>query len=183
MQRLSWVGVARAIPPDVRYGHPALRSLHASSLRHPASRSLARPARLARATPSPDPLSHKSPRARARGLRTYKPRARARGLREQRPPRLSLAVSNWYATSQSPSSRWGLLWPNAPRAEHAGRKPLRQAMRPRAASDRSRIHVSSVRSPSVIMEKPLLLRVSMPISVLSTIKATAGRPRGWTRIG
>jgi|GEM_PF-6020289 len=44
------------------------------------------------------------------------PRARARGLREKTPPRdhppatpSSLAFANWCAASQSPSSRWGLL--------------------------------------------------------------------------
>jgi len=66
----EWVGVARAISPDVRFGHPALRSLHASSLRHPASRSLARPASW---HGQPLPLPHTSPRARARGLRKQMP--------------------------------------------------------------------------------------------------------------
>ena len=41
----------------------------------------------------------------------------------------------------------------------------------------------SSRSASVIMLKPLAARVSMPISVLSTISATAGWPRGLTMIG
>ena len=27
--RAKWAGVARAVSPDVRFGHPALRSLHA----------------------------------------------------------------------------------------------------------------------------------------------------------
>ena len=68
---LEWVGVARAIPPLVHSGHPALRSLPASSLRHPASRSLARPASW-HGQPLPI-LPHTNPWARARGLREQTP--------------------------------------------------------------------------------------------------------------
>ena len=44
-------------------------------------------------------------------------------------------------------------------------------------------HSSWSRSPSVIMVKPLAPSVSMPISMLSTISATAGLPRGRTSSG
>jgi hypothetical protein len=46
----EWPGVAHAISPDVRYGHPALRSLHGSFASASCLRSLPRPSRLASAT-------------------------------------------------------------------------------------------------------------------------------------
>ena len=42
---------------------------------------------------------------------------------------------------------------------------------------------SLARSASVIIVKPLASSVSRPISMLSTIRATAGRPRGRTSSG
>ncbi len=64
MQRFPWVGVARVIPPDVRYG--ILPALTPRKLATASCLSLACEAGgIARAPPPPDP---------------YKPRARARGL-------------------------------------------------------------------------------------------------------
>jgi len=44
-------GEAHAISPDARFRHPAVRSLHASSLSASCLRSLPRPARSAWASP------------------------------------------------------------------------------------------------------------------------------------
>jgi len=67
----------------------------------------------ARATPPPDPRPHKSP-GREPGDCGNKGHPAIHAAPHTR-HRLSLAVSNWVATSQSPSLRWGLLLRHAVR--------------------------------------------------------------------
>ncbi len=126
---VEWVGVARAISPLVRSGHPALRSLHASSLRHPASRSLARPARW-HGQPRPLTLSHiKAPGASPGTAGTNAtPRSMSPRVTWRYAGRVWL-LSSWCATSQSPSSRRGLLCRTG-RAQRNGNPASRSLARP-----------------------------------------------------
>ena len=71
MQPLPWVGVARVISPDVRYGHPALRSLRASFASASCLSLACKAGEIGTGNPSAWP--YKSPRARARGLREQMP--------------------------------------------------------------------------------------------------------------
>ena len=66
MQRFPWVGVARVIPPDVRYG--ILPALTPRKLATASCLSLACEAGEI-ATGNPSPCPHTSPEARALGLR------------------------------------------------------------------------------------------------------------------
>jgi len=52
-QVLGWFGVARAISPDVRYRHPAVRSLEGNLASPSMLRSVSYAAQSARATPRP----------------------------------------------------------------------------------------------------------------------------------
>ncbi len=61
--------------------------------------------------------------------------------------------------------------------------PLDRTKNHRRDSPPRPLHSSCVRSASEIIVKPFTASVSCPISMLSTISATAGRPCGRTRIG
>ena len=69
-QAFSWAGVARAVSPDARCGHPALRSLHAASLSTSLPPLGSKADSTARATPRDIHCRERTPSRGWRGSRT-----------------------------------------------------------------------------------------------------------------